>query len=121
MGDSLASALPTNVTLGEEMESSLDSPKRSATLSSHSLQNIAKAVIPLLSVSKVGALEAQVRRLSISMWCPYKLVHVDATYRTTNIKVLFLLNAVISYYCVVIATATFVEVWLVVLCMLRIK
>ena len=39
------------------MDSSLYSPEQSGTLSSHSLQNIAKAVIPLLSVPKIDAPE----------------------------------------------------------------
>jgi len=69
VGDSLASSLPTNLTLDTEMDSSLDSPKKSGTLSSHSLQNIAKAIIPLLSVPKVEAPETPVRILSINMWC----------------------------------------------------
>ena len=42
------------------MDSSSDSPEQSGTLSSHSLQNIAKAVIPLLSVPKIDAPEIQV-------------------------------------------------------------
>ena len=54
------------------MDSSYDSPERSGTLSSRSLQNIAKAVIPLLSVPKIDAPETQV--IILVSLVAYKLV-----------------------------------------------
>ena len=50
------------------MDGSLDSPEKSNTLSSQSLQNIAKAVVPLLSVPKIDAPDTRVRLLSVSLY-----------------------------------------------------
>lgn len=70
------------------MDSSSASPEQSGTLSSHSLQNIAKAVIPLLSVPKIDAPETQVIILVILVACrPVQYVELAYT-RTANIQVL---------------------------------